>query len=263
MRIIAFANSKGGVGKSTTAINSAAFLAAFGKKVLLVDLDPQANATSGLGVSQSALPLSLYHAFFDHSLAGGIIQASAVSNLHLLPSSFDLAALNVELVGEEDREFKLEKILRQLPENNYDYVIIDCPPSLGLLTLNGLAAADEIIIPVQCEYYALEGLGQLLNTIEMINANLGRNIILRGAVLTMFDKKSRLCREVAKEMRKNFSGKVFETVIPKNEELAEAPSFGKTILHYAPYSHGAKAYRKLAEEIIAATDNQQLTTNNL
>ncbi|MEK7123276.1 MAG: ParA family protein, partial [Patescibacteria group bacterium] len=217
---------------------------------LLVDLDPQANATSGLGVSQSALPLSLYHAFFDYSLADAIIRPTAISNLHLLPSSFDLAALNVELVSEENREFKLNELLAQIPKGRYDYAVIDCPPSLGLLTINGLAAADEIIIPVQCEYYALEGLGQLLNTIEMINTNLGRNIILRGAVLTMFDKKSKLCREVAKEMRKNFSGKVFETAIPKNEELAEAPSFGKTILHYAPYSHGAKAYRKLAEEII-------------
>lgn len=263
MRIIAFANQKGGVGKSTTAINSAAFLAALGKKTLLVDLDPQANATSGLGVSQNSVPLSLYHAFFDHSLVGGLIRQSAVSNLHLLPSSFDLAALNVELVGEENREFKLADLLSRIPEGQYDYVIIDCPPSLGLLTINGLVAADEIIIPVQCEYYALEGLGQLLSTIEMINANLGKNVVLTGAVLTMFDKKSKLCREVAKEMRKNFSSRVFETAIPKNEELAEAPSFGKTILHYAPYSHGAKAYRKLAEEIIATTDNQQLTTNNL
>lgn len=247
--VITFCNQKGGVGKTTCALNTASYLVALGKKVLLVDIDPQGNATSGLGASQEGVGRSLYHGLVDEAHPDEIVQKSGLFNLHLLPASQDLAAAAVELVGAEDREYRLRKLLRKVGRR-YDYILVDPPPSLDLLTVNALTAADHVVIPVQCEYYALEGLAKLLKTIDLVNQNLKTKITLMGALLTMFDRTSRLHRAVAKEVRRNFPGYVFDTVIPRNVSLAEAPSFGKTILQYDPYSHGAKAYRKLAQEII-------------
>lgn len=249
-RIISFVNQKGGVGKSTSVLNVGAFLAAHGKYVLVVDLDPQANATSGLGIDPKAGEWSLYHVLTAGLLPEEAVQKTGVFGLDLLPAHPDLAGASVELVNQPDREFKLYQALRRI-RTNYDYILIDSPPSLGILTINGLVAADAIIIPVQCEYYALEGLSHLLKTVELVKTNLGRDINVLGAVLTMYDRRSRLNRSVVKEMQLNFPGRVFNAVIPRVVSLAEAPSYGKTILHYDPTSKGAKAYRQLAEEIIA------------
>ncbi len=248
-RIITIANQKGGVGKSTTAINLGAYLAALGKYVLLVDLDPQANATVGLGIDWRKLEKHIYHSLIDFVSPEKIIRKTGLFGYEILPSNPALAGATIELVNLERREWRLYDILRKI-RTNYDYIIVDSPPSLGLLTLNGLVAAEEIIIPVQCEYYSLEGLGQLLETIELIRNNLGRDLKVKGALLTMHDKRQNLSREVVKEIRRNFPGYVFSAVIPRSVPLAEAPSFGRTILQHAPYSLGGHAYRELAQEII-------------
>ncbi len=248
--IIAFCNQKGGVGKTTTCVSVASYLVALGKRVLLVDIDPQGNATSGMGADVDDPTRNVYHGLVRQTHPDEIIRDTAILNLHLLPSSQDLAGATVELIKAEDREYRLRNLLRRV-SRRYDYILIDPPPSLDLLTVNALTAADQVIIPVQCEYYALEGLAKLLKTIDLVNANLKTKIGLMGAVLTMYDRTSRLHRAVAKEIRKKFPGYVFDTAIPRNVSLAEAPSFGKTILQYDPYSHGAKAYRKLAQEIVA------------
>ncbi len=249
-RIISFVNQKGGVGKSTSVINVGAFLAAHGKYVLAVDLDPQANTTSGLGVDPNTLEWHLYHVLTTGLVPEETIRRTAVFGLDLLPSNPDLAGANIELVTQPNREFRLRECLARI-RTNYDYVLIDSPPSLGLLTINGLAASDFVVIPVQCEYYALEGLGHLLKTIELVKTNLGREVNVMGAVLTMYDKRNRLSREVAKDVQRNFPGRVFAAVVPRCVSLAEAPSYGKTILQYDASSKGSKAYRQLAEEIIA------------
>lgn len=248
-KIISVVNQKGGTGKTTTATNLAAFLAALGKYILLVDLDPQANATSGLGFEPEGIDKNLYHSLSGDVYAEDIVKKTNLFGYDLIPASNDLAGTAVELVNLPEREFRLYNILQRV-RTNYDYVLIDCPPSLGLLTINGLTAADEIIVPVQCEYYALEGLGQLLKTVNLIQDNLGRNLQIKGALLTMFDKRNKLARQVAKEIRLHFPGYVFEAVIPRCIKLAEAPSFGKTILQYDMASQGGKAYRQLAEEVI-------------
>lgn len=258
-RIIAFVNQKGGVGKSTSVLNTASFLAAHGKYVLVVDLDPQANATSGLGIDPQKQEWNLYHVLTQGLEPQEAIVKTGVFGLDLLSSHPDLAGAGIELVSVPDREFKLREAMERI-RTNYDYILIDSPPSLGLLTINGLVAADNIIIPVQCEYYALEGLGHLLNTVELVRNNLGQEIGIMGAVLTMYDRRSRLNRSVVKEMYRNFPGRVFKAVIPRAISLAEAPSYGKTILHYDPTSKGAKAYRLLAEEILALEDNYDTIT---
>lgn len=248
-RIISLVNQKGGVGKSTTGINICSYLAALGKYILLVDIDPQANATSGLGVNPEKIPLNLYHSLVGGILPEEIIKKTGLFGYDLMPASPDLAGATVELVNMSNREFKLYELLRRI-RTDYDYIFIDCPPSLGLLTINGLVAADEIIIPVQCEYYALEGLGNLLKTIDLIRSNLERDLKIKGALLTMYDRRNRLSRQVCKEVERNFPEYVFKTVIPRCVKLAEAPSFGQAILQYDARSKGGKAYKQLAEELI-------------
>ena len=230
-------------------MNLASYLAALGKRVLVVDIDPQANATSGFGMSPEEHEAHMYHVLIGEAHPEGAIRHTSLFSCDLIPSAPDLAGAAIELVGLPQREFKLREALIQVI-TPYDYILIDSPPSLGLLTVNGLVAADEILIPVQCEYYALEGLGQLLKTVDLIREHLGRDVKVKGALLTMHDRRNRLARQVEKEVRRNFPGYVFDTVIPRNVELAEAPSFGKTILQYDPTSRGARSYRQLAEEFL-------------
>lgn len=250
MSIIALVNQKGGVGKSTTAVNLGAYLVAHGKKILLIDMDPQANATTGLGLRPENLEKSVYDSLAGKTLLKDVILKTSLANYDLVPATQDLAGATIELVEDTEREYKFYNAIKDI-KNDYDYVLIDCPPSLGLLTVNSLTAADKIIIPIQCEYYALEGLSQLLNSIDLIKANLKEDLEIMGAVLTMYDKRNQLSRQIVKEVRRHFPGYVFDAVIPRNVSLAEAPSFGKTILQYAPNSAGAKAYDHLAREVIS------------
>ncbi len=251
-RIIGIINAKGGVGKTTTANNLGAYLTALGKYVLLVDLDPQANATAGLGVYLEEDHLNLYHSLVGDHEPEAIIRKSSLFGFDVLPAGASLAGAGVELVDMEEREFRLKKVLNKI-RTNYDYILIDSPPSLGLLTVNGLVASEGLIIPVQCEYFALEGLGQLINTVELVRKSLNPELQIYGVLLTMYDKRNVLARQVMNEVQKNFPGRVFETIIPRTITLAEAPSYGKTILQYDADSKGAKAYRQLAEEIIKLT----------
>lgn len=246
--IIAIANQKGGVGKTTTAINLAAFLAKAKYRVMVVDLDPQGNTTSGLGIDKAAVDMSLYDVLVQGKHAHEAALRTTYHDVVVLPASSVLAAAEVELVGVPQREFKLKQSLAELP---YDYVLIDCPPSLGLLTLNGLVAADSIIIPVQAEFYALEGLGQLVQTVQRVRKALNPGLDLMGVVLTMHSGRTTLSTQVHQEVKRHFPDKVFDTIIPRNVRLAEAPSYGQPISHYDKWSKGAKSYHNLAKEVIA------------
>lgn len=261
-RIISITNQKGGTGKSTTAMNLSAYLAALGKYVLLVDLDPQANATGGVGIDWRTLPSHLYHALIGVQEPEAVIKKTSIFGYDVLPSAPDLAGAAIELVNSERREWRLYEALRKI-RTHYDYILVDSPPSLGLLTLNGLVAADEVIIPVQCEYYAMEGLGQLLGTIDLIGRNLGRALKVKGALLTMYDRRNKLSLAVAKELRRNFPGYVFSAVIPRSVALAEAPGFGKTILQFDSFSQGGEAYRQLAQEVIALDGQANFTNESI
>ena len=249
-KIIALVNQKGGVGKTTSAVNITTYLANLGQRVLLVDLDPQGNASSGLGVQNIQRDRNLYQAM----ILGKNVRETIIfpdKPYSVLPSAQDLAGAEVEMIHMDNREFKLYDVLRQV-RTDYDYIIIDSPPSLGLLTINGLVASDEIIIPVQTEYYALEGLSQLLETISLVKENIQPELKIRGVLLTMFDRRNRLARQVVKEVRDHFPGYVFQNVIPRSVRLAEAPSFGKSILQFDAFSKGARAYKGVAKEIIKA-----------
>lgn len=247
--IIAVVNQKGGVGKTTTAINLGSYLAANGKFVLLVDLDPQANATSGLGIDHRELEAGLYETLIGERSLRDVIISTQIEGLKLAPATLSLAGAAVEMVGLERREFRLQDALLEV-RNDYDFVLVDCPPSLGLLTVNGLTAVDKVLIPVQAEYYALEGLSQLLRTIEMVRDGLHPQLDILGAVLTMFDNRNRLAVDVMNELHRFFPNRVFRSVIPRNVRLAEAPSFGRPIMEYDPWSKGAKAYERLTKEIL-------------
>jgi chromosome partitioning protein len=253
--VISVVNQKGGVGKTTTAVNLAAGLAEAGKFVLLVDLDPQGNATSGLGIKYRELASGLYHALVGQARAHDVVANTLHAGLRVVPATADLAGANVELVSVDGRERKLSDLLAEV-KHAYDYVIIDCPPSLGILTLNGLVAADYILIPVQAEYYALEGLEQLLKTVELVRENIKPELNVLGAILTMFDGRNKLSEEVMNELYKFFPNNIFRSVIPRTVRLAEAPSFGKSIFHYEPKGKGAKAYERLAREILDLFENK-------
>jgi chromosome partitioning protein len=249
-RIYSFVNQKGGVGKTTTAINLGAYLAKFGQRVLVVDLDPQANATSCLGVDKNAVRNGTYEALIHLSSPSGSILTNERLHMALLPSSPALAGAEVELVDELARETRLKKAIENL-DGHYDYILIDCPPSLGLLTVNGLVAArDGVIIPVQCEYLALEGLGQLTQTIQRVRLALFADLRIRGVVLTMFDPRTNLSNDVVAEVKSHFPEQVFQSVVPRSIRLAESPSYGLPISVYAPSSLGAKAYEELAREVL-------------
>jgi chromosome partitioning protein len=248
-KIIAIANQKGGVGKTTTSINLAASLGVLEKKVLLIDADPQANASSGLGIDVEALEGGTYHVL-EHSLsARDAIVKTTSPNLDIIPANIDLVAIEIELVDKEDREYMLKKALVAI-KDDYDYILIDCAPSLGLITLNSLVAADSVIVPIQCEYFALEGLGKLLNTIKSIQNIHNSDLEIEGLLLTMFDSRLRLSNQVVDEVRKHFSSMVFDTIIRRNIRLGEAPSYGESIIAYDATSKGAVNYLNLAQELI-------------
>ena len=248
-KIITLVNQKGGVGKTTTAVNLGAYLNKYGKSVLLIDLDPQANATSGVGIDHKNLEQSIYHALLSLVPFEQIIKETAHKGYYIAPSAQELAGARVELIDADEREFRLKKALA-LVRNNYQYIIIDCPPSLDLLTVNGLVASDEVIIPIQSEYYALEGLGQLLGTIDLVKQHLHPELKVMGGIITMFDRRNKLSQQVVDELYKHFPHKIFNSIIPRNIRLAESPSFGQTILVYDPTSRGAQAYEQLTQEIL-------------
>ena len=247
-KVISVANQKGGVGKTTTTVNLSTLLAKKGKKVLLIDTDPQGNATSGLGITKE-VELSVYDILVGDTEFDETIQETAIKNLSVCPSNISLAGAEVELVSMMSREQRLKTKLDVI-KDRYDYILIDCPPSLGLITLNAFTASDSVLIPVQCEYFALEGLGQLLNTVNLVKKHLNKNMEIEGALLTMYDARTNLSNQVVKEVKKYFEDKVYKTVIPRNVRLSEAPSYGMPISIYDPRSKGAKAYEKFTKELL-------------
>ena len=254
-KVISVANQKGGVGKTTTTVNLSTLLAKKGKKVLLIDTDPQGNATSGLGITKE-LELSVYDILVGDTTFEETVQDTAVKNLKICPSNISLAGAEVELVSMMSREQRLKVKLDEV-KDQYDYVLIDCPPSLGLVTLNAFTASDSVLIPVQCEYFALEGLGQLLNTVNLVKKHLNKSLEIEGALLTMYDARTNLSNQVVKEVKKYFENKVYKTVIPRNVRLSEAPSYGMPISLYDARSKGAKAYDKLTKEFLKNNTQQK------
>lgn len=254
-KVISFSNQKGGVGKTTTCVNMSAYLAKAGKKVLLVDMDPQGNATTGLGFSKSALKKSVYNVLIEEEEVKDNILPTEIERLDILPSNIDLAGAEVELVYKKNRE-KVLKFALDKWKDNYDYILLDCPPSLGLITINALAASDCVIIPIQSEYYALEGLSQLMNTISLVRQHLNKSLKVEGVVLTMYDGRSLISKQIAEEIRKYFTKKLYEIVIPRNIRLSEAPSHGKPIMLHDSKCTGARAYAALTEEFLQKTEGK-------
>jgi chromosome partitioning protein len=248
-KIIAIANQKGGVGKTTTSVNLGACLAYIGKRVLLVDVDPQGNATSGIGIEKADVEHCVYDILVDDVDVTEVIKPTAVENLDAIPATIQLAGAEIELVPTISREVRLKRALEKV-KHNYDYMIIDCPPSLGLLTINALTASDAVLIPVQCEYYALEGLSQLLNTVRLVQKHLNTDLMIEGVLLTMLDARTNLGIQVIEEVKKYFRDKVYKTIIPRNVRLSEAPSHGQPIIIYDPRSRGADVYLELAKEVV-------------
>lgn len=260
-KIIAVVNQKGGVGKTTTTVNLGAYLAEAGKSVLLIDLDPQANATSGLGIEHQKLEAGIYEALLGQKRLSEVIVKTYQKGYKVAPATVSLAGAGIEMVSLENREFRLALLIEEVA-NDYDFIIIDGPPSLGLLTVNSLVAADDVLIPIQSEYFALEGLSQLLDTVKLVQDNLKPVLNIMGAVVTMFDRRNKLSGAVLGELKQYFPAKVFDSIIPRSVKLAEAPSYGRSILHYAPHSKGAKAYESLAQEVISLGGDEEIKNDN-
>lgn len=251
MKIISIFNQKGGVGKTTTSINLCAFLALHGYRILSIDIDPQGNTTSGLGFDKKSIDLSIYDVLTtETTMDSAILKCDLLDNFYLVPSTIELAGAEVELISVENREQLLKEKLRQMTQK-FDFVFIDCPPSLGILTVNALAASNSVFIPIQCEFYALEGVGQLINTINLVKRSLNKDIEVEGVLLSMFDSRAKLSQEVMNEVKKHFKDKVYKTVIPRNIRLAEAPSFGLPIMLYDDRCKGSEAYEQLAQEFLS------------
>lgn len=260
-KIVSIANQKGGVGKTTTAINLSTVLAKKGKKVLMIDADPQGNGTSGVGVDKDQ-QFSVYDVLIEDIEIENTLQKTQVRNLDLCPSNINLAGAEVQLVSMENREYKLKEKVDKI-KDKYDFIIIDCPPSLGLITLNAFTASDSVLIPVQCEYYALEGLGQLLNTIELVKKHMNKSLQVEGALLTMYDARTNLSNQVVKEVKKYFGDKVYKNVIPRNVKLSEAPSYGLPITLYDARSKGAKSYDKFVKEFLKSNEEEQKSARHM
>lgn len=254
-RIIAVANQKGGVGKSTTAINLSACLAELGQKVLVIDVDPQGNTTSGLGIDKTNIDITLYQLLLDECEVSDCIMVNVMENVSLIPSNINLAGAEIELVGEEEKEFILKRRIHPLKET-YDFIIMDCPPSLSTLTINAMTTADTVLVPIQCEYYALEGLSQLVHTIQLVRERLNPDLEIEGVVFTMYDARTNLSLEVVENVKNNLKQSIYKTIIPRNVRLAEAPSHGLPINIYDSRSAGAESYRLLAEEVLHREDEQ-------